>query len=399
AHEAIRPITIETIPEDISSYLTSDMSKLYDLIWRRTTASFMSETQIRRFTLKITQGEAEFKILSETIEFQGYNKVYNNVSVKENPGVEKLTVNQELSTEKFDKLQNFTQPKPRYSEASLIKELEEKGIGRPSTYASIVGTLYERAYASRFEKRMRPTDLGIIVSRMLDKNFTTIINEDFTAHMEKDLDLIENGKMEWKNVIDEFYQKLNKIIKLAEKEIPRVLIKTDQKCEKCKKEMYLKFAVTGKFLACCGYPRCKNTVALPEDELFLVGVSDFDSDIVKIEDKLEKITQKTVESVDTGQKCEKCGESMVLKNGRYGAFMACSSYPKCKNTKPIPKTLGMKCLKENCEGEIVIRRTRKGKRFYGCSEYPKCDYVSWTKPQIKNNDTEDKKDDKIPDKK
>jgi DNA topoisomerase-1 len=387
AHEAIRPVNVELTPQFVAPYLNPDLLKVYALIWNRTVASFMKAAQIEKTKAVITQGAADFGIQGEKVVFPGYTVVYNNLSLKENPLLNKLSEGEELKLKKYEKEQLFTKPKPRYTDASLIKELEEKGIRRPSTYATIVSTLYDRKYALREEKKIKPTDLGVIVSLLLDKNFKEVINEDFTAEMEESLDKVEKGEMEWQALIDQFYKKLSKIIDKVEKELPRVNLKTDVKCEKCGASMLFKLSGNGTFLGCSKYPKCKFTLPLPPHQLFLLDLKNLDDTVVckELIEKLKDEKQIIPEEEKDYGVCEKCGSPMVLKSGRYGQFLACSAYPKCKNTKPINQNLG-KCPKEGCDGDIVMRRTKRGRKFYGCSNYPKCDFVSWTKPQTSDKD-------------
>lgn len=361
AHEAIRPSYIEHSPAALKKKLTPRQLKLYTLIWNRFVASQMNPAKYKITSVAIEAGDYLFRVSSQKITFDGFLKVYH-VEKEEDEAANgddisklpKLTKDQKLDLKKLDKTQSFTKPPARFSEAMLVKELEAEGIGRPSTYASIISTLKDRKYVEINERRLHPTELGTTVSKILVENFPNIINVKFTAEMEKDLDLIEDGTDKWKKVLSDFYTPFMKTIdglKGKEKEIKASMEeKTDQKCEKCGSYMIIKWGRNGRFLACSSYPECKSTKPLPEEEA----------------------------RSKTDQKCEKCGSDMVIKTGRFGRFLACSGYPDCKNTKPV--TLGIKCTKEGCTGELVEKQTKGRRLFYGCSKYPKCDFASWDMP-------------------
>jgi DNA topoisomerase-1 len=250
--------------------------------------------------------------------------------------------------------QSFTKPPARFSEATLVKQLEADGIGRPSTYATIISTLRDRKYVKSEKRKLFPTELGVAVNKMLVENFPDLFDVGFTADMEENLDKVEEGEQDWVGLLREFYEPFSKTIeelKGKQQEIKESMTEeTDEVCEKCGSPMIIKWGRNGRFMACSGYPECRNTKPLPGEE----------------------------QQVQTDQKCEKCGSPMVVKTGRFGRFLACSAYPECKNTKPL--TMGIKCPKPDCSGELVERRTRGGKVFYGCSRYPKCDYATWDMP-------------------
>ena len=358
AHEAIRPTSVLRHPEKIKESLKPDELKLYDLIWKRFIACQMKSAVFDQTAVNIQANHYRFRATGSVLKFDGFIKVYLE-SEDEGEGEEKagtlplLKEGEELSLLSLSPEQHFTQPPPRYNEASLVKELEKRGIGRPSTYAPILSTVQERGYVEKEGKALKPTEIGITTNRLLVKHFPRIMDIKFTAHMEDDLDDIVAEKMEWAEALKEFYEPFAKALAEAEVKMEKVKkeIKTKELCPKCGKIMVIRQGRYGDFLACSGYPKCKFTKTLPEEESkALVGQ----------------------------EKCEKCGRPMTLKHSRYGDFLACTGYPKCKNIKPILKKIGAKCPK--CGGELVERRTRKGKLFYGCSNYPKCEFATWQKP-------------------
>jgi len=258
--------------------------------------------------------------------------------------------------------QHFTQPPPRYNEALLIRELEEKGIGRPSTYATIISTIQDRQYVEKEELRFRPTELGRIVNNQLVRHFPNVFDVEFTARMESELDNIEEGDKDWVTTVKEFYSPFAKDLSIAEDQMEELKGKeepTDISCEKCGRNMVIKWGRHGHFLACPGYPDCKNTKQFKKDEEGAI-----------------QIVEKPVEIAD--EVCEKCGSPMVVKRGRFGGFLACSQYPECKTTKPLK--VGVNCPVDNCGGELVQKRTKKGRTFYSCSRYPECNYALWDRP-------------------
>lgn len=364
AHEAIRPTYLEYAPDKIKKSLTKDQHALYSLIWDRFIASQMEAAEYDTVSVDINAGKYLFRASSQNLRFDGYLKLYkesdsngngngngNGEAKGEIPPLEK---GEKLKAEKFDPSQHFTKPLPRFSEASLVKELESQGIGRPSTYAQIIYTLKQRKYVDLVERRLVPTELGFAVTKILVNHFQKLFDVSFTALMEEELDEIEEGKVEWTKVLNDFYTPFNATMSKLNgkaKAIKASLVeKTDEVCEKCGKPMVIKWGRNGRFLACSGYPDCKSTKPLGGAE----------------------------EAVTTDEICDKCGAPMVVKTGRFGKFLGCSNYPTCKNTKSM--TTGIACPKEGCGGQVVERRGRGGKTFYGCSHYPKCDFVSWDKP-------------------
>lgn len=312
AHEAIRPTDIRLLPSDVESSLSSDQFKLYNLIWRRFIASQMAASVSDSVGADIKSGDYLFRATGSRIIFDGFRKIYQTGDEKKDMLLPDLQEGEKLIPKSIEGEQNFTQPPNRFTEAGLIKELEDKDIGRPSTYAPIVATLTDRKYVKRSKKTLIPTELGMTVTDLLKEYFKDILDVDFTANMEDQLDDVEMGSVQWKDVIRNFYKGFEKELEIANKEI-------------------------------------------------------------------EKIEQKVVL---TDEVCEKCGRPMALKNGRFGEFLACTGYPECKNTKAIVKKIDVKCPKCGI-GDIVARKSRRGKLFYGCSEYPECDQVFWYKPTNK----------------
>ncbi len=313
AHEAIRPTRIARNPESIKEFLNKDQFRLYQLIWSRFIASQMRPAVLDTVSADITAGDYVFKANGSVVRFPGFLEVYqegrDDESVEEETRLPELTPQEPVQLRKLDLKQHFTQPPPRFTEATLIKTLEEKGIGRPSTYAPTIDTVLKRNYVQLDEKRFKPTDLGQIVIDILKQKFAAIVDYDFTAEMEEKLDKIAAGDLDWIKVLADFYYPFNQDVQKAATDIEKVEI--------------------------------------PREE----------SDVP----------------------CEKCGRMMVYKYGRFGKFLACPGYPECKNTKPVHKTLGVKCPKCG-NGDVLERRSKKGRLFYGCNQYPNCDFTSWERP-------------------
>lgn len=312
AHEAIRPTYVHIEPESIKKHLTNDQYKLYKLIWARFVASQMAPAIIDTTTLDIDAGEYQFRATGSVIKFPGFMQVYiegRDDDKKEEEGLlPEMAEGDKLTIKSLEPKQHFTQPPPRYTDATLVKILEEKGIGRPSTYAPIVDTIQKRGYVVRENKQFYPTELGSIVVELLKNHFQDIINVEFTADMEKKLDKIEEGEADWVDVLKGFYPEFNATLRVAEDAIGKVEL---------------------------------------EDEV-------------------------------TDELCEQCGRNMVIKFGRFGKFLACPGFPDCRFTKPLLEPTGVKC--PQCEGDVVLRRSKKGRKFYGCSNYPECEFVSWDQP-------------------
>ena len=393
AHEAIRPTLAARDPESIKQYLEEDQYNLYKLIWNRFIASQMVpaildvtrvETQPQE-----TQDTYLFRSSGTIVKFPGHTIVYmegidkdlaaqkpkqeeevDDSSERQLPQLSEgerlhLLEQAEQTVPGVTSKQHFTQPPPRYNEALLIKELEEKGIGRPSTYATIISTIQDRKYVEKVEGRFIPTETGRTVNDFLLKGFPDVVNVDFTSQLEAELDEIEEGNRPWVEAVRDFYNPFTADLEKA-KTIPgpkdTVEPPTNIPCEKCGRMMEIKWGRNGKFLACPGYkedPPCKNT-----------------QNFEKLPDGTIKIVPK--QELTTDQKCDKCGSPMVVKTGRFGKFIACSAYPECKTTKPL--ALGVKCPQPGCGGDLVQKRTRKGRSFFACGNYPKCEYALWDRP-------------------
>ncbi len=372
AHEAIRPTYANKRPEDIKQYLTKEQFVLYTLIWTRFISSQMAPAQLEQTTFIIglmeqgagVRGEGtELRASGTVIRFPGFMALYTES--KEDIGEEEggilpaLKEGEKLNLLELQPKQHFTQPPPRYSEATLVKALEEKGIGRPSTYATILSTIQDRKYVHKLDGKFAPTELGTVVNDLLVDKFSDVLEIGFTAKMEDKLDHIEEGKMKWVKVVKDFYKPFSHDLTEATKTPGKVKpqdIPTDIKCEKCGLPMVIRWGRHGRFMACTGYPNCKNTKPLETQE--------------------SKVGAQPASTVITEEKCPKCGAPMVLKAGRFGKFLACSKYPECKTTKPI--ATGVKCPEDG--GDIIERRSKKGRSFWSCSNYPKCKFASWYRP-------------------
>jgi DNA topoisomerase-1 len=313
-------------------------------------------------------GLYEFRATGTIIEFPGFMALYTEGvdEVTEEEGVlPPLREGDVLKLIAILPKQHFTQPPPRYTEAALVKELEAKGIGRPSTYATILSTIQERRYVEKSDGRFKPTELGIVVNDLLVERFSDVMDYNFTAKIENNLDKIEEGTSKWFRVVMDFYKPFDKDLIEAIKNLGRVKpedIPTDQVCERCGKPMIIKWGRHGRFIACSGFPECRNTKPLGTEKLKV------------------RSEKSEIEKLQTDEKCEKCGSPMVLKSGRFGKFLACSRYPECKTAKPLG--IGVKCPEDG--GEIVEKRTKKGKIFFSCSNYPKCKFATWYMPVSKN---------------
>jgi len=356
AHEAIRPTDPKIDPESIKEYLDSKQFKIYELIWQRMVASQMSSAIVDSTSIDILADDKyTVRANGSTIKFEGFLKVYPIKS--EEIILPKLKKKKKLDLIKIISEQHFTQPPARFNEASLIKILEELGIGRPSTYAPTISTIQDRGYIEKIEKRLHPQEIGVIVNKLLVEHFPKIVDVKFTAKMEEDLDKVAENKKDWVVILKDFYNPFNKNLMEKEKEIDKKELteeKTDEKCEKCKSPMIIKLGRFGKFMACSNYPDCKNTKQL--------------NDKGEIE-----------EPETTNEVCEKCGKPMAFKIGRYGKFLGCSGYPDCKNIKAIVKSTGVQCT-ECGKGEIVEKKSKAGRVFFACNQYPECKFALWSKP-------------------
>ncbi|MFC1687048.1 type I DNA topoisomerase [Patescibacteria group bacterium] len=357
AHEAIRPTDPKNEPEKIKEYLTPDLFRLYSLIWKRAIASQMPQAILDSTTIDVGSKEHAytFRATGSIIKFDGFLKVYTD-SVKENqlPDVKEKD---SVDSKEIKPIQHFTEPPARYSEAGLVKALEEYDIGRPSTYASIISTIIDRNYVLREEKKLQPTDVGTLVNDLLVDHFPRIVDYTFTAHMEDDLDEIAAGKKKWMPVVKEFYKPfkenlMNKDKTLSKKELTEEA--TKEVCEKCGKPMVIKMGRFGKFLACTGYPECKTTKPVNGDG----------------EPEEPKVTD---------EKCPECKKPLQVKRGRFGEFFGCTGYPDCKFIKNIEKKTGVTCPQCN-KGDIIEKRSKRGRTFFACNQYPSCKFALWSKP-------------------
>jgi len=372
AHEAIRPTSIKYDPASVEKYLNHDQFRLYKLIWDRFVACQMMPARYDQTGVDIAAGNFTLRSSGSILKFAGYLKVYGEM--EDDPNKPKDAREQRDDEEKelpelnegdvlnlvnLLKQQHFTQPPPRFSEATLVKELEEKGIGRPSTYAAILSTIVDKEYVTKDAGRFKPTELGTIVTDLLVESFPDIMDVQFTASMERRLDEVEEGKQNWKTLLHEFYTPFRASLDVAKeqmRDVKREEVETDIVCEKCAGKMVIKWGKNGSFLACKNYPECKNTKDMKRDDTGTLQV------------QKEEFTD---------EKCPRCASGMVIKNGRFGKFMACSKYPDCKTTMPI--STGVPC--PDCgKGKVAQKRSRKGKAFFGCNRWPDCSFVLWDKP-------------------
>jgi DNA topoisomerase-1 len=388
AHEAIRPTNLEWTPERVQPFFEAmgerDMFRLYELVWSRFVACQMVPAIYDQTAADIAAGRATFRATGSILKFPGYLAVYGAKPPEEEAGAEEekgengngngagerkneerqlppLEPGMDLRLVQLHPEQHFTQPPPRYNESSLVKELEQRGIGRPSTYAAILETIQDKQYVEKVEKSFKPTHLGLVVTDELVKSFPREMDVAFTAGMEERLDEIEEGTAGWQAVLAEFYEKFKEDVAKAEvhmRDVKRQEIATDLTCEKCGKPMVIKWGRMGEFLACSGYPECRNTMNFRRED--------------------GKVVPQKEEEIPVDEKCPTCGAAMVMKRGRFGRFLACTRYPECKGTKPV--SIGVSCPK-GCGGYISEKRSRRGRTFYGCSSYPKCDFVSWDRPR------------------
>ncbi|MGD9236295.1 MAG: type I DNA topoisomerase [Desulfobacterales bacterium] len=377
AHEAIRPTVLRNTPDEMASYLSKDQLALYRLIWQRFVASQMKQALINQVSVTIKAGPYSFSASGSTVKFPGFMALYKSVTDEiaeedqnKKPILPTLTEGMVLKLLQLEPRQHFTQPPPRFSEASLVKELEENGIGRPSTYASILSTIRIKEYADLHNRYFRPTELGFIVNDLLVENFPDIVDVEFTARMEENLDRVESSEVESAKILFQFYGPFKKDLEKASEDmlsVKGVGLPTGLDCPDCGKPLHIKVGKNGHFLACSGYPDCNYSRDYIRDER---------GSIQPVESNSEEVVDKV---------CEKCGSPMVIKRGRYGEFLACSAYPDCKNTQSLNSNganqkIGIKCPEKNCGGEIVERHSKRGKLFYGCSRFPDCEFASWDKP-------------------
>jgi DNA topoisomerase-1 len=355
AHEAIRPTSVLRKPQDMRNYLDRDEYALYKLIWQRFVATQMSPALIERTTVEVGAGEGIFRANGSKLLFDGYLKVMPE-SKGEERQLPKLSEGDILQLNSIESKEHSTQPPPRYTEASLVMTMQDLGIGRPSTYAPTISLLLDRKYVIREGRALIPTDTGELVADMLVKSFEEIFRVEYTAKMEEGLDLVEEGKENWQELLQKFYDELCIYLKDADGRMAGARKEketlTELNCEKCGRPMMIKYGKGGRFLGCSGYPDCKNTKPFRIVE----------GKIILLEDEHKN------------EVCEKCGAQMVVKGGRFGPFLACSRYPDCKNTRGLNSNTGISCPKEGCNGLIIMKKSKKGRSFYGCSRYPECDF-------------------------
>ncbi len=370
AHEAIRPTSVLREPDAIKHFLQPDQYKLYKLIWNRFIASQMNPAIIDQTSVDVKSAQYTFRATGSVVKFMGFMAVYmEEKSEDQAPSdddngeaiLPPLQEGEPLKLVKLEPKQHFTQPPPRFSEALLVKTLEEKGIGRPSTYAAIISTIQERDYVSKVENKFKPTELGVLVNDLLVTHFPLILDVTFTAGMEEELDKIEEGQMRWVDAVKDFYKPFNESLEKAQAEMKDFKAEqtpTEINCEKCGKPMVIKWGRNGQFLACSGYPDCKNT-----------------KPFIRTETGVEAAPEET-----TDELCPKCNSSMLVKRGRFGKFLACSRYPECNHTQGM--STGVTCPEDG--GKIVERRSRFGKVFYSCANYPACKFAIWYKPILRS---------------
>jgi len=374
AHEAIRPTSVFHTPKMLKNFLTLDQFNLYDLIWKRFVASQMTQAIIDQKTILIQASDPYlFSVSGSTVRFPGFMMLYSQdqtASEKESQTLPDAEVGTLLKTLKIIPKQHFTKPPPRFSEASLVKELEKNGIGRPSTYASILSVIRDKGYVDLINRYFVPSELGFIVNDLLAASFPHILNISFTAQMENNLDDVETGNLEEVQLLTAFYDKFKKSLEAAGENmisVKGVGVDTDLICPSCGKQLNIKIGKNGHFLACTGYPDCSFTSNYVRDEKGRVSIVEKIIDNTKVKD------------------CIKCGKPMVQKEGRFGCFLACTGYPECTHTESVggeqnSKDIGVKCPKTDCTGSIIERKSKRGKLFFGCSNYPECTFASWDKP-------------------
>ena len=415
AHEAIRPVDPALDPDTVKPHLPSDQFRLYQLIWQRFMASQMAPAEFLDTVILVTAGKTLWRARGERLLFPGHLKVMGRTEEEQSLALPKLEAGQPLDLKELTKEQKFTQPPARYTEATLVKEMEEQGIGRPSTYAAIISTIQDREYVKMEERKFAPTELGQLVSDQLSEHFSELMDVGFTAAMEGRLDEVALGKQDWVELLGDFTKGFYPALEKAGKKMTRATLDTGVTCELCGKPMVIKFSKSGEFLGCSGYPECTNIKNFTRDE---------NGDI--------KIIARPSEE-DTGVTCEKCGKPMVIKTSRRGAFLGCSGYPDCTSIRNFerdaegkivvkdaetpqivgtcpkcggnltlryartgsrfigcdnyPKckyiksfSTGVACPREGCDGELVEKSSRRGKIFYSCNRYPECDYALWNEP-------------------
>jgi DNA topoisomerase I len=376
AHEAVRPTSVFNTPEKVAPHLSADQLALYQLIWQRFVASQMPEALIDQVTASIKARSYLFTATGSAVKFAGFMTLYraeedgNGNGDKSREQLPELNEGVRLDLNRLEPKQHFTQPPPRFSEASLVKELEENGIGRPSTYASILSTIRDKGYVEMLRGYFRPSELGFIVNDLLVISFPDVFDVEFTAKMENNLDLVETDQVNSQEILSQFYTPFKKDLDTAAEKmvsIKGVGFATDLKCPECGNTLHIKIGKNGHFIACSAYPECRYSRDYTRDEK---------GHIQPVAPPADEVTDKV---------CEKCGKPMVIKRGRYGDFIACSGFPECKNTQSLSvnggaKSTGVACPEPGCTGEILEKTSKRGKVFYGCNRYPDCGFATWDKP-------------------
>ena len=380
AHEAIRPTSVFNTPEKVAPYLSKDQLALYRLIWQRFVASQMKQALINKITVSVMAGSYLFTASGSSVKFPGFMALYMSVdeeieskSQKKKDDLPELNEGMVLKLNKLEPKQHFTMPPPRFSEASLVKELEENGIGRPSTYSNILSTIRGKGYVDLIKGYFRPSELGFIVNDLLVESFPDVFDVEFTARMEDDLDRVEASEVNSLEILARFYDSFEKELEAASKDmlsLKAVGMPTDLVCPKCNSKLTIRVGKNGHFLGCSRYPECTHTGNYTRDEKGVIH-------------PVEPPSDETSDRV-----CEKCGKSMLIKQGKYGTFYACSGYPDCKNTQSVipsngGQATGVNCPEKDCGGTLVQRKSKRGKIFYGCSNFPDCNFAVWDKPVAK----------------
>jgi DNA topoisomerase-1 len=367
AHEAIRPTSARNLPDQIKTHLSADQYKLYNLIWKRTVACQMIHATIHTVGVDFVVGEGNIlRATGSTVVEPGFMAVYeegvddDRKNDSEDSRLPPMEEGDRIKLNRIRPEQHFTEPPPRYSEASLVKALEEHGIGRPSTYATIISTLQQREYVTLDKRRFEPTDVGRIVSKFLTRHFTRYVDYDFTARLEDELDAVSRGEKEWIPLMNEFWYPFRELVRNKEESVSRAEVTTealDEDCPKCGQKLNIRLGRRGRFIGCSGYPECDYTRNLNDDG------------------------DGSQPEVVEGRSCPECGSPLIVRSGKYGKFIGCSSYPNCKYIEPLekPEDTGVTCP-QCSKGSMLKRKSRRGKIFYSCSTYPECDYAVWNQP-------------------
>ena len=380
AHEAIRPTSVFNTPEKIKPFLAKDQFALYELIWKRFVASQMQQALLNKISISIAAGPYLFSASGSSVAFPGFMTLYmttddqiESESQKTNDDFPELHEGGILKLNELEPKQHFTMPPPRFSEASLVKELEENGIGRPSTYAAILSTIREKGYVDLVKGYFKPNELGFIVNDLLVKSFPDVFDVEFTANMENDLDRIETAEVDFSEILTQFYDAFKKELEAASTgmlSVKGIGFSTDLTCPQCNHLLHIRMGKNGQFLGCSNYPKCTYTRNYTRDEKGVVH-------------PVEPASDQTSDRI-----CANCGKPMLIKDGKYGTFYACSGYPDCKTTLSTNangggEKTGVDCPEQDCAGELIQRSSKRGKIFYGCSRFPACTFATWDKPVAK----------------